>query len=59
MKVAKEKPKGILYQKYHNTITKLRRQELWSPKKTVLQTCKNNLIKLDDPVYDEINGKFI
>lgn len=36
MKLAKGKPKGILYQKYHNTVTKLRRQELWSPKKTVV-----------------------
>ena len=27
--VPKKKPKGMLYQKYHNTITKLKRQDLW------------------------------
>ncbi|KAL4121964.1 hypothetical protein QTP88_014380 [Uroleucon formosanum] len=30
-----KKPKGILYQKYHNTLTKLRRHQLWSPPKKV------------------------
>ncbi|KAE9521514.1 hypothetical protein AGLY_018113 [Aphis glycines] len=29
MPVLKKKPKGSLYQKYHNTITKLRRNDLW------------------------------
>lgn len=36
MKVPSSRPKGVLYQKYHNTITKLRRHELWSPKKLVV-----------------------
>lgn len=26
-----QKPKGILYQKYHNTLTKLRKYNLWTP----------------------------
>ncbi|XP_025407510.1 uncharacterized protein LOC112681472 [Sipha flava] len=30
-----KKPKGILYQKYHNTLTKLRRHQLWCPPKKV------------------------
>jgi len=29
MPVPKKKPKGSLYQKYHNTVSKLRRSDLW------------------------------
>ncbi|XP_025193604.1 uncharacterized protein LOC112593427 [Melanaphis sacchari] len=27
--ISKQKPKGILYQKYHNTVSKLRKHNLW------------------------------
>jgi len=36
MPIPKKKPKGSLYQKYHNTITKLRRNDLWSNAKRTL-----------------------
>lgn len=56
MKVASNKPKGTLYQKYHNTITKLRRHELWSPKKSVLNKSKSE--NQYEHKLQEFDGKF-
>ncbi|XP_050539657.1 uncharacterized protein LOC126904573 isoform X2 [Daktulosphaira vitifoliae] len=41
--VPAQKPKGILYQKYHNTLTKLRKHKLWSPIKKVKKSSDSNL----------------
>lgn len=37
MNVPKRKPKGVLYQKYHNTVTKLRKNDLWSSPRTLIK----------------------
>lgn len=37
MNVPKRKPKGVLYQKYHNTLTKLRKNDLWSCPRTLIK----------------------
>lgn len=57
--MSKCKPKGILYQKYHNTITKLRKHDLWScPKKSDIKR-KTTLTNFDQPLstFPEIDGK--
>lgn len=38
-----KKPKGILYQKYHNTLTKLCKHKLWSPIKKVKRNFDNTI----------------
>lgn len=43
----KKKPKGMLYQKYHNTITKLKRQDLWE------KHAKSNLNNSDRSSFDK------
>lgn len=45
--VPKKKPKGMLYQKYHNTITKLKRQDLWE------KHAKSNLNNSDRSSFDK------
>jgi len=41
MPVYKKKPKGSLYQKYHNTITKLRCNDLWVNAKRISSSHNN------------------
>ncbi|KAL5239512.1 hypothetical protein ACI65C_006922 [Semiaphis heraclei] len=45
--VPKKKPKGMLYQKYHNTITKLKRQDLWE------KHAKSNMNNSDRSSFDK------
>lgn len=58
LNVPKQKPKGVLYQKYHNTITKLRKHELW-PKKANLKniTCTSENLQFKSPLPFEIDGE--
>ena len=46
MNIPKQKPKGLLYPKYHNTISKLRKHELW-PKKSNLKTNVTSCTSVD------------
>jgi len=58
LNVNKQKPKGVLYQKYHNTITKLRKHDLWPKKifnlKAVSSSTSSNLQHTPLPL--EIEG---
>lgn len=55
--MSKNKPKGLLYQKYHNTIAKLRKHNLWSrSKKFKLNNFDTNTSK-EIQSRDEIEGK--
>eukprot|EP00102_Acyrthosiphon_pisum_P021680 XP_016658890.1 PREDICTED: uncharacterized protein LOC107883421 [Acyrthosiphon pisum] len=53
LNVNKQKPKGVLYQKYHNTIGKLRKHDLWPKKnlnsKVVSTNTSNNLQHMSLP----------
>ncbi|KAL5246252.1 hypothetical protein ACI65C_013660 [Semiaphis heraclei] len=52
--VPKQKPKGLLYQKYHNTISKLRRYNLWSgPKKLKLNEHNSDANSFRELPHDE------
>jgi len=56
MPVYKKKPKDYLYQKYHNTITTLRRNDLWV-------NAKKNLSSHDNAEHEEYlqesDGKYL
>ncbi|KAF0716414.1 Uncharacterized protein FWK35_00031093, partial [Aphis craccivora] len=56
--VPKQKPKGLLYQKYHNTIAKLRRFNLWNaPKKLKLNENNSDANSFRELPHDESEGE--
>jgi len=52
-----KKPKGILYQKYHNTLTKLRKHKLWSPIKNVKKSSDENTLEQTSVLHRETISK--
>jgi len=58
MPVPKKKPKGSLYQKYHNTITKLRRNDLWINTKRTLSHIDSENNSAEQVYFQESDGKY-
>jgi len=62
MNVSKRKPKCVLYQKYHNTVTKLRKNDLWSYPRTSIKdsTASSSTANFNQPISPplQIYGKF-
>jgi len=58
MPVPKKKPKGALYQKYHNTITKLRRNDLWVNAKRTLTRVDSDENSAEQEYLQETDGKY-
>lgn len=60
MNVPKRKPKGVLYQKYHNTVTKLRKNNLWSyPRNKIKDSTASSTANFNQPLSHplQIDGK--
>lgn len=54
--VGKQKPKGILYQKYHNTLTELHRHNLWIPSKRPNDNSVN-MSSINEATFNQTESK--
>jgi len=58
MPVSKKNPKGSLYQKYHNTITKLSRNDIWINAKITISHVDSENNSAKQEYLQESDGKY-